>query len=1512
MGSELGSWTKPSLGQRAGTIAAEVMLVQLLLSPLSAVTVSSSQEAGTQLVDNQALENQMAITDNQMITAENQVVQSDNAMENQIPDNHILIEAWTGIAETQATWQPIGTWTGVVLENQVLDNQITENRVVPKNQAPNNQVVIEVTFDRQLSGHKVGQHKAPPLSPVSMTITATVSNQVDNTVLADYFPSDWSVIDANGGIVSIYDGNYNRIEWDVGAVSDSVSRSYVIRSPQLTSPPTKYYFHSELTYSGGSAVSDDWMVIVADPTIYDYSTGAQVDKWAYSGDAGNDGPPADNTTPSTDIGEGNYAGIASSDDNNYTFTGIGSAISNPTIRFYILISEDPASVTQLDYSWEGYGAAGQTAAFYIWNVTNSTWELVGSHTNGTDTTISGTKTSADVGNYIAPEGAVQLLAVNETNRATVISTDYIKVVVTSVQWNLIETWTGTIEAPIVWQLIETWTGTVRVPAWQLIETWTGTVNAPVQWQLIETWTGTVTAPAQWQVIETWTGAVQAPAQWSLIEEWTGTVSAPAQWQVIETWTGTISAPVQWQLIETWTGTVSAPAQWQAIETWTGTVQAPAQWSLIEEWTGTVQALATWQLIGTWTGTVQAPVVPPGKPLLYTPENSLNTNDNTPTFVWTIGSNADNHRLLVDDDPSFSPPIDNVLLGATDNTWTRPDPGYLDGSYYWKVVAINQEGENESVVWSFTVDTQAPSAPTLVSPTDGTTTDDTTPTFDWSDVTDPSGVTYTLEIIGRLTKTGLTTSTYTLTSGEALSDGDYSWRVRAIDNAGNGSDWSETWSLTVATAPPPPPPPPAPDFSISVSPTSAEVVQGSSTTATVTVTAIEGYSYMVDLSASGQPSGVTVTFSPSNGTPSFDSTLTISVGRSAPVGIHTITITGTGEDGNIRSTTYGLTITPAPPEIPISSVDAITPYWQTTIPFTITATASDNDGYVTDVALWYRYSADTSSWDNWTLFGVDSTVPWSWSFTAPKGDGHYEFHSIARDNDANEEPAKLQAEVRCGVDRAAPPAIQLVSPANIAMTDEIAPIFDWADITDLSGVTYELVVDDSSDFSSPVLSKVGLTTSAYQLSVWEALAEGTYHWRVRAVDGAGNVGEWAGARLLVVRVAIPTVTIGPIPAGGTATADFTGYRISIVKVSITVTQDVMKAGVRALQITVEEFAGGTEQVAVPSGVTYRYFWIVTTNITSSDISSTKVEFRVLRSWLEQNDIDEGTIKLLRWSGSEWQELLTRLLSADLDYLYFEASMEGLSLFTATGQQRVVPPPPVVPTPPSPMPVFFALMAIFGVTGGVAYAYIRWFRPISPRIPLKRLKMPRPAVSLERLKGVITPAISLERLAPAPMTLAPALPVGPLKPVPIVTRPPAPLPRRVMPKTMVPSEVLEHLKRGGRPSAPRISLEGLKQVAKPLEPSIPLDGLKRVARPIASAITLEGLTRVSGPPVKLGIPMKRLERVVRPMKPGIPLKRLKEVVRPLPKPKVPLKRVAARGEEPEIFLKHLKREVFKKKK
>jgi len=121
------------------------------------------------------------------------------------------------------------------------------------------QTELAVSFDRRLDCERCGQHKAPPLTDVNMTITVTASSPVSG-MLIDYYPVDWLVTDANGGGASSFNSSYNKIEWNIGDVN-SIDKWYLIRSPDLTTPPTKYYFFSELA----NRQSDLWQVIVSDP-----------------------------------------------------------------------------------------------------------------------------------------------------------------------------------------------------------------------------------------------------------------------------------------------------------------------------------------------------------------------------------------------------------------------------------------------------------------------------------------------------------------------------------------------------------------------------------------------------------------------------------------------------------------------------------------------------------------------------------------------------------------------------------------------------------------------------------------------------------------------------------------------------------------------------------------------------------------------------------------------------------------------------------------------------------------------------------------------------------------------------------------------------------------------------------------------------------------------------------------------------------------------------------------------
>ena len=118
---------------------------------------------------------------------------------------------------------------------------------------------------------------------------------------------------------------------------------------------------------------------------------------------------------------------------------------------------------------------------------------------------------------------------------------------------------------------------------------------------------------------------------------------------------------------------------------------------------------------------------------------------------------------------------------------------------------------------FTMESGPPDTPDLISPpNEGRVglTGRVTPTFEWSGVSDDSGVYYHLQIATSENVTdngefaddaifsieGLVETSYTLKETEALPPGTYYWIVQAVDGAENESVWSTAYSLRVGLLP----------------------------------------------------------------------------------------------------------------------------------------------------------------------------------------------------------------------------------------------------------------------------------------------------------------------------------------------------------------------------------------------------------------------------------------------------------------------------------------------------------------------------------------------------------------------------------------------------------------------------------------------------------------------------------------------------------------------------------------
>jgi kumamolisin len=97
------------------------------------------------------------------------------------------------------------------------------------------------------------------------------------------------------------------------------------------------------------------------------------------------------------------------------------------------------------------------------------------------------------------------------------------------------------------------------------------------------------------------------------------------------------------------------------------------------------------------------------------------------------------------------------------------------------------------------------------------------------------------------------------------------------------------------------------FSLSASPASVSIAQGGSGSSTVTSTVSGTFDSAVSLTASGEPSGVTIGFSPSSITGTGTSSMSITVASSVAAGTYSITVTGTS-GSTVETTTVSLTVT----------------------------------------------------------------------------------------------------------------------------------------------------------------------------------------------------------------------------------------------------------------------------------------------------------------------------------------------------------------------------------------------------------------------------------------------------------------------------------------------------------------------------------------------------------------------------------------------------------------------------
>jgi len=139
------------------------------------------------------------------------------------------------------------------------------------------------------------------------------------------------------------------------------------------------------------------------------------------------------------------------------------------------------------------------------------------------------------------------------------------------------------------------------------------------------------------------------------------------------------------------------------------------------------------------------------------------------------------------------------------------------------------------------------------------------------------------------------------------------------------------------------------------------------------------------------------------------------------------------------------------------------------------------------------------------------------------------------------------------------------------------------------------------------------------------------------------------------------------ANGTITVskDTSAVAINSVKIKL-------KDMISQLKIRVEQFTSETEPAYVKdfslAPLKYATLEITHENLNNSNMSSVKIDFKINKTWINNNGVNLNNITLYRYSHNKWTALKTSYIKNSLQYYEFEATSPGLSTFLIGAQKE----------------------------------------------------------------------------------------------------------------------------------------------------------------------------------------------------------------------------------------------------
>lgn len=177
--------------------------------------------------------------------------------------------------------------------------------------------------------------------------------------------------------------------------------------------------------------------------------------------------------------------------------------------------------------------------------------------------------------------------------------------------------------------------------------------------------------------------------------------------------------------------------------------------------------------------------------------------------------------------------------------------------------------------------------------------------------------------------------------------------------------------------------------------------------------------------------------------------------------------------------------------------------------------------------------------------------------------------------------------------------------------------------------------------------------------------------------------------------------GSRPSGGSATPPKVEYTFDRIEPGVAAEKEIsdgvsisvrVKNAVSKVTLAIRSFGEKLSSFKdVVRGKIYGYLEVNSTGLSDDDIDEAYIEFRINRSWIEENDVDPETIKLNRYENGNWSELETEMVeepvsitgsflkfigmltgfavALDDDYYTYRAKTPGFSYFAITGEEKV---------------------------------------------------------------------------------------------------------------------------------------------------------------------------------------------------------------------------------------------------